>query len=217
VSAERYTKSYKARSFSMTQEFREKLKAYEKLILYADACNNNYFLMKYGDKKWEEAYKIAPAFFGLAIKSFQSEAFLTICKLFEIGNRSDNNFTKLLNFVETNAKLIDGNKVSELNQIVKKYRESIKSCSHIIEKILSLRDKIIAHSDNKYFTIFENKADDIDLSYEEVAELINLAGEIVNSFNRVLNDSITYMKYQNSDDIRSLMSFCLTHLKTDKW
>lgn len=198
---------------------RDLLHAFEKEILRANACNQCYFDMKYKNDRngeWEKVYKIAPAFFALAIKGLQTETFMTISKLYE-NKRSDYNLNKLICFIESNSKRICMGKYEKINAEVKKYREALAEKQQTASKILHIRDKIIAHNDKEYFTVFDGKASDINLSFEEVVDLLKFAEELVNTFNCIIFQSRTIMIYNNGwvgngHDVDQLMTFCLKNL-----
>ena len=206
----------------MEDTLRDMLHAFEKEILRANSCNQCFFDMKYKNDRngeWEKVYEIAPAFFGLAIKGLQTEAFITVSRLYE-NKRSDYNLNQLLCFIESNSKKICTGKYKEINAEVKKYKEALVAKQQIARKVLHLRDKSIAHNDKEYFPKPNKKASDISFSFEEIVDLLKFAGELVNAFNCIVFQTRSVMTYNNGwlgkgHDIDQLIEFCLKNLHND--
>ncbi len=204
----------------MKEDLKRLLLAFEKEILRANSCNQCYFDMKYKNDRnseWESVYEIAPAFFGLAIRGLQTEALVTISKLYEPEGRADYNLYKLLNFIQGNAKGIIDKDFAILNKEVLKYKKLLDEKQVIAGKVLHIRDKIIAHNGKEYFTVLEGKASSVNLSFEEIVDLLKFAEELVNAFNYIVFQSRSVMTYINGmkgkgHDIDQLMTFCLENL-----
>jgi len=205
---------------NLKDTLRDLILAFEKEILRANSCNQCFFDMKYKNDRngeWEKVYEIAPAFFGLARRGLQTEAFVTVSKPYEPNNRSDYNLYKLLSFIEANSNRICAEGYKEINAEVKKYREALDGKQQIANKVLHIRDKIIAHNGKEYFTVFDGKASDISLSFEEIVDLLKFAEELVNAFNYIVFQSRSVMTYNNGwlgngHDVDQLMTFCLKNL-----
>ncbi len=205
----------------MKEYLKQLLFAFEKEILRANSCIHCYFDMKYKNDRnseWESVYEIAPAFFGLAIRGLQTEALMTVSKLYEPEGRADYSLYKLLSYIQGNAKNIIGNDYAVLNDEVTKYKKSLDEKKVIADKVLHIRDKIIAHNDKDYFPPkIEGKASNVNLSYEEIVDLLKFAEELVNAFNYIVFRSTSVMTYNNGwlgkgHDVDQLMTFCLENL-----
>jgi hypothetical protein len=196
----------------MDQKLKNKILAYEKLILAGNAYNKCYFHMCYGDKEWEDVYKISPGFFSLARQSFQYQYFLILAKIYESSGRSDDNLVKLLNFVQSNNGQITMTKKEELNQLISDLNNKLSRFEDTIMKVMTFRDKVIAHNDKAFFDLEKRKNFAVDISYDDICSLFDFAGEVVNRLNYILYDSKSHLEYTNGEDFKSLMSFCLKNL-----
>lgn len=183
------------------------IEIFSKESKYAHITFETYFLMKYGNKEWEQAYKVAPAFFSISIKGMLNESLLTIAKLFE--KNSDNNLFKLLNIIDANQLVFKSEKKENLINEVRKYRVILESKAEPISKIKKWRDKLLAHYDNEFFTEPQKIGDDIGLSAEEIRDLIHTAHCLLNSFSCIITGQRISEVYYNYDDIKYLIGIVL--------
>ena len=189
----------------IVNQYRDLLDAYAGEVDYADCAFEIFFMMKYGDKKWEKAYKIAPAFFSIARKSIFQEAFLTLGKLFKTTGGSERNLIKLLNLIESEIKIFDDNGQKELKLKIGFYRDEIEARAVSVNKITRWRDKLLAHYDKEYFTNPNKIVDDSGLSLEEIRDLIDVARTMINDISLIiLNERVSIRPY-NFEDINDLM------------
>lgn len=196
------------------------LEAFSHEILRANSCNQLYFDMRYNNgrnERVDEVYKIAPAFFGLARKAIQTEAFLAVSKLYEPEGRADYNLFKLINYIKGNAKNIEPERYKELNKIVCELETELKSKSGVAVNLLYVRDKVIAHNGKEHFLEVEPKNYPNSLTFEEIVELIDYASNCVNKISSFVFDTAYHHRYtdgwyNSGHDFDTLMNFCLKHL-----
>lgn len=205
----------------MKERLGKMIEAYRKEIQTAYSCNQCYFDMRYKNEKnadWKRVYDIAPAFFYLSMKSLQTEAFLTIIRMYEPeGRGADFNLYKFLHFISGNSKKISKTNHAELNELVAKLTTGLVEKQKIANKILYFRDKVIAHNGKEHFLEVQAKNYPESVSYEEVIELLEYAGKIINEISSFVLGYVSHMKYSsgwydNGHDIDQLMEFCLKHL-----
>lgn len=198
------------------EELKSVFISFSKEIQYADSTFETYFIMKFGDKRWEKAYSVAPAFFSLAIRSMLNEALLTLAKLYERGNRSDKNFIKLLNYIEGNLKSFDDSKKSLLLSEIRNQRELLSTKESEISKVLVWRDKLIAHNDNEYFSNPTKIGEDVGLSAEEIRDLIQISMNLLNCFSLIIFEEKMAARYLNFDDVKQLISCVLKARESER-
>jgi hypothetical protein len=210
-----------AMEVTMKERLKGMLIAFSKEIQVAAACNQCYFDISYSNgrnSEWEKVYRIAPAFFSLARKGLQTEAFLSISRMYEAEGRADYNLYKLLSFIEGNSKLIAGEKNIELIRIIEELKKGLDNRQQVADKLLYFRDKVIAHNGKEHFLEIQGKNYPDGLSFEEIVELIDYAGTLVNKVSSYVFGHTTHMKLingwlNNGHDVDQLMDFCLKHLK----
>lgn len=193
----------------LTNEINKMLKTYAHEIQYVDAIFEIHYMMQFGDKKWEEAYKIAPAFFTLSRRSMLNGVFTTLSKLLKHSKNKDMNLHAFLCKLESNYKKIKGIDNDEFLRAIKKHKTNISEKKDIIEKISCFRDKVISHYDKEYFASRDVKGAEVNISAEEIRDIIEYISELVNEFYYQINKSEIYFRYTNYDDIKSLMNILI--------
>lgn len=164
---------------------------------------------------------IAPVFFTVTVHSLTSSILLAVARLYDIDS-SEKTIIKLINMCKVNANLFDITKVhgyiDETNQEVETkviYRsnfgdfiEEIESRyleikhSEQLKKIKTLRDKIFAHNDKKYF-IDQSEAPVINV--DEVNNIIESTYKTLSDLLLYLNGELFSPKSENSNDFIKLI------------
>lgn len=204
----------------MKERLEKMIGAFRKEIQTANSCNQCYFDMMYKNERnaeWKKVYDIAPAFFSLARKSLQTEAFLIISRMYEPEGRTDFNLYKFLCFTNGNSKKISDTNYAELNKLVAELTTGLVEKQEIANKLLYFRDKVIAHNGKEHFLEVQGKNYPDSVSYEEVVDLLEYAGKMINEISSFVFGFVTHMKYSNGwydkgHDVDQLMKFCLKHL-----
>lgn len=178
--------------------------------------NNYYLLNKYLNQKRNQKETLdlmnkAPGFFQLTIHSFQYSAIMGLARLFEPASRGSKSIYKFLSFIEGNHKKIFSNdpitkrKLGRYTDIdestVIKHRERLNEVEPIINNLLSWRDKAFAHNDKKFFKDREALRRDFPIKYSEIENLIEIAAEILNTYQVGYNGNNTVVIPSNAYDV----------------
>lgn len=182
--------------------------------------NSFYLLDKYLKQKKNQqenldAMNKAPAFFSLAMHSFQYSAIMGLAKIYEPASRDSKSINKFINFIEGNHKKIFLNdpitkkKLGRTSDIdgstVIKHREKLTEVEPIINNLITWRDKAYAHNDKKYFKDREALGRDFPITYKEIEDLIELAAEILNTYQVGFKGASTHIIPTNTYDVDAVI------------
>ncbi|RNA61486.1 hypothetical protein D1631_05840 [Chryseobacterium nematophagum] len=104
-------------------------------------------------------------------------------KLFNHSNDQHFSFYKILNAIEKDREVIFGENL-DCNEILRNWRELLKTHKTQISQTKKLRNKIYAHTDTDRIDILK----EIDLSYEHVEQLLSLSFILLKDINEKLFD-----------------------------
>lgn len=176
---------------------------------------NKHLKQKSNHQEFLNAMNKAPAFFSLAINSFHYSAIMGLARIFEPASRDSKSIYKFLNFIEGNHKKIFKNDLitkkklgrdSDIDEsTVRKHREILTGVEPIISNLITWRDKAFAHNDKKYFKDRDALGKDFPITYEEIQKLIELAGEILNTYQVGYNGSYTQIIPSNTFDVDTVL------------
>lgn len=174
------------------------------------------------DKKSEEVFlqamNIAPAFFSLSIHSYQHMFVMGLSKLCEKRNSNGKNIFNFLDFLEKNFMLIFSNNELKINQFtinthtINNHRDEIEKHSACITNVTAWRDKSFAHFDKKYGS--ENSpsiGEDFPIIYGDMVKLIDLLGEVLNTYQSAYKGSVTSIKPSNTYDVDKVLQTLIKH------
>lgn len=172
---------------------------------------NKYLKQKSNQKENLDLMNKAPAFFRLTIHSFQYSAIMGLARLFEPASRGSKSINKFLNFIESNHKKVFSNdpitkeklgRNSDIDEsTVMKHRERLNEVEPIINNLISWRDKAFAHNDKKFFKDREALGREFPITYKEIENLIELAAEILNTYQVGYNGKYTAVIPSNTYDV----------------
>ncbi|MFB4168255.1 hypothetical protein [Virgibacillus sp. JSM 102003] len=183
--------------------------------------NSFYLLNKYLKQKSNQednlnAMNKAPAFFNLTIHSFQYSSIMGLAKIFEPASRDSKSINNFLNFVESNHKKIflnDSTTKKKLGRTLNidestiiKHKEKLCEVEPIVKNLLSWRDKSFAHNDKRYFKDREALGRDFPITYKEIENLIQLAAEILNTYQVGYNGNSTHIIPSNTYDVDKVIN-----------
>lgn len=192
----------------------------EGLLEEVYTLNSFYLLHKHLKNKttYEEnlnAMKRASAFFQLTMNSFQYSALMGLAKLYEPNSRNSKNINKFLNYIEAHHREIFDNssatkcrlgRDTDINtSIVRAHMERIEQYQRPINNLIAWRDKKFAHNDKKYFSTERELAKDFPITFGEIEELINLASEILNTYQVGFNGTHTVVEPTNTFDVDNVI------------
>lgn len=182
--------------------------------------NSFYLLNKYLKQKSNQQENLilmnkAPAFFSLTIHSFHYSAIMGLAKIFEPASRDSKSINKFLNFIESHHKKIFLNdpitkeklgRTSDIDEsTVIKHREKLNEVEPTINNLIAWRDKAFAHNDKKYFIDRESLGRDFPIKYKEFENLIELAAEILNTYQVGYNGTSTHIIPSNTYDVDTVI------------
>ncbi|MFW7187532.1 hypothetical protein [Lysinibacillus sp. BNK-21] len=176
---------------------------------------NKYLKEKKNQKENLELMNKAPAFFGLTIHSFQYSAIMGLARLFEPSSRGSKNINKFLNFIEGNHKKIFSNDPITKEKLGRKSdidestvindRERLNEVEPIISNLIAWRDKAFAHNDKKFFKDRGALGKEFPITYKEIENLIELAAEILNTYQVGYNGNYTTVIPTNTYDVDKVL------------
>lgn len=176
---------------------------------------HKHLLGKTAEEEFLKAMNKAPAFFQLTINSFQYSTIMGLARLYEPAIRNSRGLFSLLNYIEQHHTKIFSNdpetmvklgRKTEINHsTVMNYREKLAEIDSIINNLISWRDKSFAHNDKKYFGIKGQLGKDYPITYGDIEKLINLAEEILNTFQVGYNGNTTLIIPDNTYDVNKVL------------
>ena len=186
--------------------------AYKTLI---DAINSDAF---------NEKVNCAPAFFSVTLNSLSTSLEIELSKLYCDTHKDEKTLLKLINKVQTNAKLFpneikcgandedcDTYKFKEktvmidINKEILQAQEDIKKLEPIISNLNLRRDKKIAHNDKKYFLLPKKIYVDSPMTTRDFHSLIHFAGKLCNKLLCYLNGSVVGYNSLHTEDLKDLL------------
>lgn len=183
-------------------ELEDKIKKYYEEIRYLDIVFQAYHSMNF-DKRWEDLYKLSPAYFTVVKKSLFYYFIISLSKLFEGRNRSDFNLNSFI------SKLKDTYEKYECNipKVIIDLEEHVKNNEKLIKNLMTWRDRSIAHYDKKYFLEASSLSNDAKIGYDELEEVINKTLELIGKLDYEVCKEATFLKFINDDDYKYLLGF----------
>lgn len=140
-------------------------------------------------KKFQEEGDIflnAAPLFAYFMQSLELDIFLSIAKLLD-DNRSDRNILKFISYCETNRKKIKWKDGEIPQKIINKHRGEIELRQDFIDKIVTRRDKFLAHNDKEFFLDRQKLDEEYPISASEVVDLIRCFQRILGDHSRGFN------------------------------
>ena len=174
-------------------------------------------------EKYREVYQWSPFFWQTLLHNYQQRFLIETAKLYDKSTDSMG-IQKMINICEQNQKLFPKEHTRKLFEI-RDDREIIQTVSVNIsgilqsakskylemsesgQKLRQLRDKHLAHADHKYYTDITSLYEEVGLGREEFRNMIDTAGEIMNSFLTALTDTRIALKHLDVDDYKHLLGF----------
>ena len=185
---------------------------HKKILLYTKTMNRE--------------MNISPAFFQIIMYSLEHTYMMDISKLYDKDGQVKG-IRKAINLCEHYSTLfpkertnvfLDGEiERSEVIRIdvlkdIKSARNKLTALEPILKSLRGRRNKYYAHRDKKYVNDLSGLAAANPLSWEQLSELIETAGEILNTFLQELVGEVVALNSANYDDIDNLFKILSTYL-----
>ena len=175
-------------------------------------------------------FQESPYFWNMVLKTFQENFLLGVAKLYD-ENSDSLGLRKTINICEQNQslfptehqrKLYDHFGKKEIVNVVpvdivatiKSANDCYNSVQEFRSKLITIRDKYLAHSDKKYA---ENPAllyEEFSLKWEDFEKLIFVAQKILNGFLTALIDMCVSTTHWDRDDFKHLLFAANAGIKT---
>lgn len=173
------------------EESKDILKKYFEEIVSLKAKYNILIRFRKFVKENHDKIEYLKAVYLYIIDSLQTDIFISLSRIYEIriddlnsiklkeaGSRSDFNIVKLLIHLRKDEK-VDEKDIEESIKELKKNRNIIKS-------ILTHRDKFYNHFDREYFCNSESLFKNVNITWNDLKILIELAEYIINKYSNLI-------------------------------
>ena len=172
--------------------------------------------------EYNTVFQKSPYFWNLTLQVFQERFLLEVAKLYD-ENKDCLGIKKMINICEQNQKLFPKEHRRKLyNHFEEKEIENIVSVDIVSviqsaknryntaqdtrRRLITLRDKYLAHADKKYVEDPNNLYQEIALNIDAFKKLLNVADEILNILLIALTDRCHSLDHLNRDDYNYLLA-----------
>ncbi len=169
---------------------------------------------------------ISPAFFKIIMYSLEHTYMMDISKLYDKDKQTKGiqyainlceQYSMLFPKERNNVFFDEENECSEMIKIdvlkdIKSARSKLTALEPILKSLRGRRDKYYAHRDKKYISDLSRLAVANPLSLEQLSEVIETAGEILNTFLGDLVGEVVALNSSNYDDIDNIFKVLSTYL-----
>ena len=166
-------------------QFEKVCSGYIDRLAYVVFLCNIYKSRLINGKSKREKLKIAPSFFDVSFKAIKHQALLTSANFYLFGQSNEFTIHKLLKILESDSNLRRTSSLNELDDTVKKIRDSLGRNENLISRLIEWRNRYISHNDKKYFndkSKLDSEAIDIDkltqLLETSIEQILNVAKTI---------------------------------------
>lgn len=165
----------------------------------------------------------APYFFNFTMQAHLDDALLTLSRILDKSNESLS-IEKLINFIEQNIQIFStevfNKRMMQKPDYDEKWtvshtpittleiyedRRRLKDLEKPVENLRSWRDKVIAHTDLKFFRKDKIVSKKYPLEVQQLHEAIDTILKILNRYSRAYNSSTHLKDYVGEDDVRIIM------------
>jgi len=161
------------------------------------------------------ALNIGSHFFRLVTYSFNRTILIELCKLF--SDKEQKSIVDFLNIVKKHSRVIGPSRFNPESQnreetmqedylnVIDDHIKLIESKQEIISNLKAHRDKILTHSDAKYFDDLEKLYEKYPLEASEVDELITTAKNILECHHVYLLESDLKIEVNSTSDVDTVL------------
>lgn len=183
---------------------------YKKLLTYQNEMNSE--------------MNIAPAFFQMVMYSLEHTYIIDLFKFYD-RDRNSKGLRKAINLCEQHSALFpkeriigkdiktNKDKIVKINVIkdIREAREKLTNIEPVVDYLKGRRDSYYAHTDKNYIDDIPKLSSDYPLSYKQIADLIHLANNILNTLLQDLCGEVVAQRSTNYDDVTKLFSILKAH------
>ena len=181
------------------------------------------------DSENNDVFQTSPYFWNMVLKVFQENFLLSVAKLYD-ENGDSLGLRKIINICEQHQnlfptehqrKLYDHFNKDEIVDVVSVDIVAIinsansyyNSVQKFRGKLITIRDKYLAHSDKKYIENPSELYSQLSLKGDDFEKLISVAHKILNGFLMALTDMSDSAFHLDRDDYKKLLSIAHTGIK----
>ena len=204
------------------KELENEVEAYLKYYYIVKQEFDIYKYIKQNAELYSRETKQIAYFLNPVLYSLLNSTLLAIYKL--LDNREEKNIYKVFNIFIQNLNEIVTNKNSkkEKNEILtimltatscgnNAKKEEIDSKQELLNNIKEYRDKIIAHSDKKYFAQPDQVFKDFNMKYEDLEKMLIIIEKILNELLYIVCDTKFVFLEEYKDDYKYLLECIKEH------
>ncbi len=178
------------------EQIRSQITAIAKRVNYADAAFEAYFQLTYGPEKYNQVLALAGGFFGVARKALYDSAIIQVCEVFK----------RLEHFMEHSITIRDDDSWCEP---IEDASARLMEQRPIIEKLKTVRNKLLAHIDREWVLKPNELYDDNLVAEHDIREVIRNERTVCCA----VMGMKAFARYINLDDTTALLIFCSRHLE----
>ncbi len=196
------------------KELENEVEAYLKYYYIVKQEFDIYKYIKQNAELYSRETKQIAYFLNPVLYSLLNSTLLAIYKL--LDNREEKNIYKVFNIFIQNLNEIVTNKNSkkeknEILKIINAKKEEIDSKQELLNNIKEYRDKIIAHSDKKYFAQPDQVFKDFNMKYEDLEKMLIIIEKILNELLYIVCDTKFVFLEEYKDDYKYLLECIKEH------
>lgn len=183
---------------------------YKKLLIYKTEMNTE--------------MNISPAFFQIVMYSLEHTYVVDLFKLYD-RDRNAKGLRKAINLCEQYSTIFpkerivcrdterNQNEVVRINVIkdIKGIKEKLDIIDPVVKCLQGRRNNFYAHADKTYIDDIPLLASNYPLSFKQVADLIQIANEILNTLLRDLCGEVVAKNSSNYDDVKNIFEILKTY------
>jgi len=164
------------------------------------AESDRYIFEQYCDanKKQPEGIKMAPIFWQITSRALVHNLMMELAKLYESG-KDVMGIEEILEICDKNTSFFVGG-----IDFTAKLRKTLSDKQELVSNLRKQRNKIWAHNDCRFFLTPEVVEHEFRLSWGEIEDLLNLAGDFGNAILAELGESPKSIHRDSIDDVKRI-------------
>lgn len=200
------------------EKFKEQLKAIINNLWMAHFYYDLSTKLTQSFEEYRKEVKQSPVFWNLTISALDEVSLVRLCKVYD-QHKDSQSLKNLLITIKKNPEIFSQNRTSYISEVQRpnafdqneldQYIEFVsKEENPLIQKVITLRDRVIAHTDrgNLNKSPAENDPANSDLlTWDQVKSLIDKGFEILNRYSSLVDGSQYYQGVPGIDDYNSLL------------
>ncbi len=166
----------------------------------------------------------APYFFTFTAKAHFDDSLMTLSRILDVSKGDPLSIWKFLNFVEQHQEMFstsafrqrmksnsnfDGywveSHISITLEVIQQHRQKLRGLAETIGNVKRWRDKVIAHTDRKFYLQGKIVSKEHPLKAQRLQEVADTLFEILNTYSAAYNSSTFHNEFARENDIRDVM------------